>query len=294
MRHGPGGREIEVAPDERSAWVNVAERLRFAEGRWRRVPGPVVRISLDGGERLDAFEPGVPVAFAARRDGWLALRDTEYRAENPETVLIGPGHGEAARVLVGSYTTTYHRFRVRRSPDLLFLCGDVDPPIRKGETEDPAHRRWVVSMEVADGTVRPLFPISLGLVPLPEVPGRRASVTGGPAVSLPGGALVHGGHFVLNWGAVENGAFVARREPDGTVVWLFRTGSSITGLDGDEERVFAAFNSGEVVALDAATGVELGRRHLADTPLSLALAGPGRLLIGTAEGRILDCALMKR
>ncbi|MGW3243667.1 hypothetical protein [Streptomyces sp. NPDC001070] len=56
-----------------------------------------------------------------------------------------------------------------------------------------------------------------------------------------------------------------------------------------------AFRSGEVVALDARTGRPRRRHRLrvdgqVVVPLSLTSAGAGRLLVGTVDGRVLDCA----
>ncbi|MFI5490702.1 PQQ-binding-like beta-propeller repeat protein [Micromonospora echinaurantiaca] len=58
---------------------------------------------------------------------------------------------------------------------------------------------------------------------------------------------------------------------------------------------YVAYDDGEIVALDLHDGTVRWRRQLTvagvpAVPTALTVAGPGRLLIGTSDGRILDCS----
>ncbi|WP_346768381.1 PQQ-binding-like beta-propeller repeat protein [Streptomyces sp. R301] len=82
---------------------------------------------------------------------------------------------------------------------------------------------------------------------------------------------------------------------DGAVHWLFDADAPVTALAGDEDTVYGAFGSGELVALRTQDGgvrwrhrLELGGRAV--VPLSLVRAGAGRVLIGAVDGRVLDVA----
>lgn len=91
-------------------------------------------------------------------------------------------------------------------------------------------------------------------------------------------------------------AFVVRRSPtDGAIRWEFAADRGITALDGDAGTVYVAFNSGELIALNAEDGSVRWRHRLkidglSVAPLSLELTASDRLLIGTVDGRILDCS----
>ncbi|WP_435234104.1 PQQ-binding-like beta-propeller repeat protein [Streptomyces sp. bgisy092] len=85
-----------------------------------------------------------------------------------------------------------------------------------------------------------------------------------------------------------------RRSLNGSVWWQHRTDHPATALDADEDTVYVAYNSGAFTALDAAdgsvrwhTGLEVNGAPT--TALSLTVAPQGHLLIGTVEGRILEC-----
>ncbi|MFE8014031.1 hypothetical protein ACFU3O_14980 [Streptomyces antibioticus] len=71
----------------------------------------------------------------------------------------------------------------------------------------------------------------------------------------------------------------------------------LADLDGDERRVYVVYLTGEVEILDAATG-EVQARHVLRahghpvTPMSAAYrADQQRLVVGTLDGRILDCSV---
>ncbi|UKY47638.1 hypothetical protein [Streptomyces inhibens] len=283
-----GGREILLTPDRRSAWVNTSGRTRWDGDGWHERPYPIDRLSVDGGAVLDTVDPGFAVACVARHDGWLALRDCRHHVERPVTVLVSPGHREAARLELGGYDLFNHHLPVRHSPELLFLQGD--PHRHSAEN-------WVVRVDPPDGAAPPQVH---RLFPLEWDSARNAHLVGGPAVHLDdahGPALVHAGTFPYPHGLRPGDAFVTRRRlPDGAPAWVFLADAQATAMDTDGETVYVAYNSGEVVALHAGEGTVRQRRLLSidgivADPLSLTVAGPGRLLIGTVDGRIVDCGI---
>jgi hypothetical protein len=90
-------------------------------------------------------------------------------------------------------------------------------------------------------------------------------------------------------------SFVAcRAYPSGEPLWVFTTDIPATDLDADRDYVDVMFNSGELVVLRATDGAVHARLRVSvDSrdviPLSLALAGHGRVVIGSLDGSVLDC-----
>ncbi|KAB2340642.1 PQQ-binding-like beta-propeller repeat protein [Actinomadura rudentiformis] len=270
-----GGRQIAVAPDERSAMVNISEGKRLVKGRWMRRPGRALRVALADGNVLETFDNGTSMMFTTRNDGWLALRDARYKEERPQTRLVSPEGVEVGRVALGRYDSGRHVLRVRNSPELYFLQGRNDA--------FPSDDTWIVSVGVPEGEVRWLFPLEW------EAKVDRL-IFGGPAVRVGGGALVHGGGLAARRGRMADAAYIVRRRlSDGAVDWLFRGDFIVTVLEADGDTVYAALRSGEILALDAADGTVRWRTEIPGTPLSMSLERDGRMLIGTAEGRVLDC-----
>ncbi|MFE6055806.1 hypothetical protein ACFQ6N_34110 [Kitasatospora sp. NPDC056446] len=280
-----GARQLSVCPGEESVWVNMAGRPAWTAGYgWRDVPGQVERISLVDADTLDTADIDFPAALTGDLDGRIALRDTRHGDRSGPTVLLTPEHREHGRVAVGNYDTVNHYFPVRHSPELLFLQGG-----KKKHWED----KWVVAVDPRDDAdrlrVRRLFPLEWDSA-------RRHHLFGGPAVRLTGEggeALVHAGEDHDNHIRRQQRAFIVRRSfPDGAPQWIFTADHPVTALDTDGVTVFAAFLSGEVMALDAADGTVRRRTRLEvdGTPtvaLSLTVAGPDRLVLGTVDGRIL-------
>ncbi|MFI0357472.1 hypothetical protein [Actinomadura sp. 9N407] len=268
-----GGRQIAVAPDERSAMVNTSERWRLVKGRWTRTPGPALRVDLADGNVLETLDIGISM-FTTRTDGWLALRDARYEQERPQTRLVSPEGVQDGRIVLGRYVNSQHVLRVRKSRELYFLQGRNDA--------SPSDDKWVVSVSVPDGEVRWLFPLEW------ETKVDRI-IFGGPAVHVDG-ALVHGGGLAARRGRMADSEYIVRRRlPDGAVDWLFRGDFIVTALEADGDTVYAALRSGEILALDAADGTVRWRAGIPGAPLSMSLDRDGRLLIGTVEGRVLDC-----
>ncbi|WP_457513701.1 hypothetical protein [Streptomyces sp. TE33382] len=64
------------------------------------------------------------------------------------------------------------------------------------------------------------------------------------------------------------------------------------------ETVYVTYDDGEIIGLDLHHGNVRRRRHLtvAGMPVvatALTVADPGRLLIGTTDGRLLDCSTVQ-
>ncbi|MFC5661857.1 PQQ-binding-like beta-propeller repeat protein [Kitasatospora misakiensis] len=288
-----GARELHVSPGRTSAWIHVPRPNRWVDGAgWKDVPSTVERLSLDDGSTLDSVEIAFPAALTAGLDGRIALRDTRADKRKTPMVLLAPDGTPTAGPALGGYDSTNTYFAVRHSPELLFLQGG-----KKKYWQD----KWVVAVDPAatsgggGPTVRRLFPLEWDA-------DRAGHLYGGPPVHLAGRdgsdpALVHAGAVHHGHGPQPGGVFVARRRlPDGHPQWVFTADDQVTALDSDPEggTVFAAFTSGELVALDAADGAPRWRtRLLVDgvptTALSLVAPAAGRLLVGTVDGRVLVC-----
>jgi hypothetical protein len=258
---GAVGCQIKVAPDERTALVNVQPR------NWDG-PGTIKTVDLGTGVVTSEHDLGFSAVLVDRADGVCAARDTGLdRDRDHFTVVLGRA-GEPLNFL--GYDLFNHYFDIRRAPDLLFL---------QGNPAEPWRRKQVVTDE------RHLFPLEWNEV-------RQAHLFGGCGVYLPDGpAIIHTGAVHDGRGLLPGNAFVVRRAyPSGAVEWVFTADCTATAVDADDEIAYIAFNDGEVVALRTADGAVVGRRQLGVVPLSLTLAGPGRLVIGTLDGRLLDCS----
>ncbi|MCZ7456878.1 PQQ-binding-like beta-propeller repeat protein [Streptomyces sp. WMMC940] len=274
-----GGRQIHVCADQRSAWVHVRHTGRVTESGWRRAGNLVQRIALDSGRSLEEYDPGHAVMFTGGRGGWLAVREAWPAPERGQTVLLAPDNTEAARFVLPDH----EHFAVRRAAEPLF--------VQRPETGAPG-RQWVVTvaLEVTDGTpsVRRLFPLDWDA-------DRTMHLFAGPGTQVGDDALVHAATLHDHRGLLSRNSFVVRRRlADGAPQWEYGTDEPVTALDGDDHTVFAAFRSGRIVAVDAGTGSPLWERvlHVSGlpvVPLSLTAPRPGRLLVGTVDGRLLDC-----
>lgn len=286
-----GGRQLAVRAAQRDVWVNVERRRVRWVGRERVTEPPLVaRVSLEDGKVLDSLRVDTAVALTSRDDGWLALRSTAWDRRHPEpAALISPAGGAPeVRVPLGGFDLFNHAFPIRHSRQLLFLQGNEHKPWRD---------KWVVAVDPAGPdsapVVRRLFPLDWDAT-------RARHLFGGPGIEI-GTAenrdLVHAGAVHDGAGLLPGNAFVVRRSlKDGTARWVFTADFPATALDGDDDMVYVAFNSGELVAMQSSDGAVRWRRRLEVggrpvVPLSLTLTRPGRLLIGTVEGRILDCSV---
>lgn len=76
---------------------------------------------------------------------------------------------------------------------------------------------------------------------------------------------------------------------------MFRTDPGATALDADDRHAYVGYRDGELVLLDLRDGTATRGRltvgGVVAVPTALTVAGPGRLLVGTGDGRILDCSV---
>lgn len=271
-----GGRQLVLSSDGTSVWTNAERRPRRRDGRRDRGAPRIARVAVDTGEVLETLDldrSGTLVAGGSRvlvrptdrvhgRSGRPAVFDLDAREEGPE---------------VGAFDLVNHAFPVRRASSPYVLVGT--------RPDAPHEDKWIVAVG-ADGTARPLVPHSWE---------PREHHFGGPAAEI-GRSLVYAGAVHDGVGLQPGGAYVVRRSLDGAARWQHRMDHPATALDVDEDTVYVACNSGALTALDADdgtvrwhTGLEIDGTPT--TALSLAVTPHGHLLIGTVDGRILECSV---
>ncbi|MFI9115293.1 outer membrane protein assembly factor BamB family protein [Streptomyces venezuelae] len=269
-----GGRQLVLASDGTSVWTNAERRGRREEGRWETSPPRVARIALDTGRARETLSPGVFTVLVAG-DRRTVLRPLGGRRKQPERLMMFDLDGPADGPEVGHFDVFNHPFPVRR-PSRPYVLVGTDP--------DKPHRdKWVTAVD-ADGTLRQLFPHSWV---------STEHHFGGPAAEI-GHSLVYAGAVHHGHGLQPGGAYTVRRSLDGSVLWQHRADFPATALDTDGHTVYVADNSGALTALAADDGsvrwrTELEVARVPTTALSLAVAPQGHLLVGTVDGRILEC-----
>ena len=279
------GCQIKVAPDERTALTNVQPQRQPFHG----APSVIELVELaDGWPCLD-IDVNYPAVLVDRTDGLCAARTTDRTdgQEGGPVILTADGNVIGHLDLEG-YDLFNHFFDLRRAPELLFLQGTPPKPWRD---------KWIVAVDVADGEARPQVRRRF---PLEWDDQRRGHLFGGPGVYLEGPtgpSIVHTGAVHDGAGLLPGNAFVVRRSyPSGVLEWVFTADTKATAIDADDETIYVAFGSGELVALRSDNGAALAHQQLAANgqpviPLSLSVAGPGRITIGTLDGRVLDCTI---
>ncbi|MFE5718184.1 outer membrane protein assembly factor BamB family protein [Streptomyces erythrochromogenes] len=270
-----GGRQLLPAADGVSLWTNAGRRVRRTRTGWETSDPQVARVALDTGRVLGTVSAGEYAVLVAGGGKRLVLRPVEDSGGAERRLLMFEPDGTATKgPEVRGFDLFNHAFPMRRSSRPYVLVG-TDPQW--------AHRgMWVAAVD-ADGTLRPLFPHSW-------VP--QEHHVGGPAVEI-GESLVYAGSVHEPQGPSPGSSYVVRRSLDGEVLWEHRSDHRATALDSDGGTVCVADNSGALTALDAATGAVLWRTALTvggvpACALSLAVAPPGRLLLGTVDGRVLE------
>ncbi|MEU1432232.1 hypothetical protein ABZ412_34720 [Nocardia sp. NPDC005746] len=285
-----GGRQLVIRAGQFDAWVNVERVLWRWVGTERVTESPlVVRVSLENGKVLDSLPLDSSVTLTAREDGWLALRSTNSYTQGWLALIRPTGQAPETRVPLGGFDARNHAFPIRHSSQLFFLQGK--------DHEEPSQDKYVVSVDPAcrdgESLVQELFPLEWD-------PERAGHLFGGPGIEVGcvgNRDLVHAGAVHDGAGLLPGNVFVVRRSGlYGAVRWVVTADFPVTALDGDEDTVYVAFNSGELVAIHTSDGTVRWRQHLEvdgqpAVPLSLTVTGPGHLLIGTVDGRILDCSV---
>ncbi|MGW2661381.1 hypothetical protein ACWCW7_10495 [Nocardia tengchongensis] len=275
------GRQIEVCADQQSAWTNTASDQVWTSSGLIDPFSSVARVSLTDGQVIETLDPGFPAIATMDTKGWLALRNSKYAMSSTEVVLVGPDNQSVKSVNLGRLDALNYSFQVRQASTLYFVAGSGDS-IWNGTTQ-------VMSVDATSGTVTPLFPLAWEDQP------DGYACSAGPAIQVRD-AIIYAGAISSNRAALPGNRFVVRRHLcNGAPAWVFTADYPITALDGNDETVFITLYSGELLALDAVTGEMRWRQPLAIheipvVPMSL-VAESSRLLIGTLDGRILDCSV---
>ncbi|KUL70654.1 MULTISPECIES: hypothetical protein [unclassified Streptomyces] len=283
---GEGSVRVEAAPDGGSAWVTYRGYQRDeVTGRQADRGTTVRRIATADGRVVDLVDMPSAPAPSATREGWLALCPRGRTAHAAR--LLAPAHQEVARLALAPNHSNSPALRVRHSTRLLY----VDGPGPDGDAP------WINVIEPpgeqGQAVLRALFPLHWD-------PASTLQPWCGPAVELTD-ALVHAGRSYrrgATYAEAREGTYVVSRGlPDGAARWVYETDKPLADLDGDEQRVYVAFLTGEVEILDSATG-EVRARHTLSvhghpvTPMSVAYrSDQRRLVVGTVDGRILDCSV---
>ncbi|MGW0769230.1 PQQ-binding-like beta-propeller repeat protein [Streptomyces sp. NPDC002676] len=261
---GDGGRDIVIAADERSAWVGLVRPP------WEERAQAVVRLALQDGAQLDHLTPSGSVSLVRCADGLPALAPAGRNGERS-------------------------RLRIRRGSRIYFretVC------TQGGQNPGPGEA-WLTAAELGSIPVaeRPREPREAEvhqLFPYSWQPGETHFA--GPGVETSDGDLIYAGTVYHGHGLQPGGSFVVRRAMARTEpTWVFRTDRKATALDHDTETVYVTYDDGEIVGLDLRDGNVRWRRHLAVAGIpvvatALTVAEPGRLLIGTTDGRLLECS----
>lgn len=278
------GCQIKVAPDERTALTNVQSPRQPYDD-----PSVIEMVELADGRQRLAIDADFPAVLVDRTDGLYAVRTTDrHDAHEHGTVIVASDGHPVGHLDLERYDLFNHFFDIRRAPELLFLRGSQPKPWRD---------KWIVAVDVVDGVAEP--PVRR-MFPLEWDDQRRGHLFGGPGVYLEGSAgpaIVHTGTVHNGAGLLPGNAFVVRRRyPSGDLEWVFTADAKATAIDADDKTIYVAFVTGELVALHSDNGVALAHDLLTANgqpvvPLSLSVAGPGRIVVGTLDGRVLDCSV---
>ncbi|WP_406323430.1 PQQ-binding-like beta-propeller repeat protein [Streptomyces sp. NBC_01637] len=238
---------------------------------WEKRRQAVVRLSLEDGTQLDRLTLSAPMSLVRCADGLPALA--------PAGSLAG-----RSRLHIRHGSRVYFRETVRKEGERTPGRGEMWLAAASPEAIPVAER----PREPAEAEVRRLFPYSW-------TPGETHFA--GPGVETAEGDLVHAGTVYHGHGLQPGGSFVVRRKTTtGEPTWVFRTDRKATGLDSDTDTVYVTYDDGEIVGLDLRDGTLRWRWHLTVAaltvlPTALTVAGLGRLLIGTSDGRLLVCSV---
>lgn len=258
-----GGLDMVVATDERSVWVNLMRP------EWEERPQSLIRLSLENGAQLDQLTLSDPASLVRCADGLPAIAPA--------------GHvGERDRLYIRHGSRVYSR--------------EIDR--ERKWTPEPSEA-WLAAADLKDPPTagRPCKPTEQEFHRLlPYSWTSDETHFAGPGVETADGSLVYAGTVYHGRGLQPDRSFVVRRNvTGGEPRWVFRTRRKATDLDADAATAYVAYDDGEIVALDLHGGTVRWRRQLIVAgvpaiPTALTVAGPQRLLIGTSDGRILDCS----
>ncbi|MFE4463025.1 hypothetical protein ACFROC_37195, partial [Nocardia tengchongensis] len=212
-----GGRDIVVAPDERSAWIACLWSGREHE------PQLIVQLSLEDGTQLDCSAASRPATLVRCADGLPAL---------------APEGSNGVR----------SRLHIRRGSRIYFY----EIADRQGEwTSIDEIEIWLdaIDLETISAADRPREPgraESVRLFPYSWIPSETHFA--GPGVETADGDLVYAGTVYHGHGLQPGGSFIVRRKATtGEPTWIFRTDHKSTALDADANTVFVTYDDGELV-----------------------------------------------
>ncbi|MET8631097.1 hypothetical protein ABZW30_46720 [Kitasatospora sp. NPDC004669] len=277
--------EGHVAVVRRPDWCAVAPRsLTSADLAGPRVPAPRPDGRDAARRALCALSPDWEprrhvLAVELLLDG--AVLATLDREENdPERpVRTAPADGLLIQHRTSAYVDRHERLRIR------YGSRDYVNQARRAGRKPKQH--WLSVRSPERPGVQPLFPFSWE-------PGETHFP--GPGAETADGDLVHAGTVYNGHGLQPGGSFVVRRAAtDGAPRWVFHTDHVATDLDTDRETAYVAYRDGGILAVDLRDGALRWRHQLTvagvpAVPTALTVTEPGRLLVGTADGRVLDCA----
>lgn len=272
------GAQLFMAPDGAHVLSNSAPAW-WRQGQDEPQLGELTWFDAETGNQVRQQALPGPQLVVEASDGRRLVRSvgSDRRQVSRFAVLAADGK------LGGFYEDTgydlfNHYLRVRSSPDLLVLVGSE---------KEPYENKWFGRVE---GTrIERLFPLSW-------LENRRAF--GGPGYLLDRGRgkrlLVHGGAFHDWSGLHAGGAFIAARNyANGHVEWQVAVDSQVADLDLDGTQMVGLLNDGTLIGIDAESGTLLWSEILtvegrAVVTLCMRVSGPGRFLVGTLDGRIVE------
>ncbi|GAA1648846.1 PQQ-binding-like beta-propeller repeat protein [Actinoplanes couchii] len=250
-----GGRDLVVTTE--GVWAGVVHP------GWEQSPRILLRLALDDGAELDRIDPGSLVTLVPSADGQPATAP-----------IVTAGSRADLRIRRGSRIYTRAAKRPHRSKKYWLAAAEFPgPSVPRLPSPSEFHR---------------LFPFSWE---------PNETHFAGPGVEAADGSLIHAGTVYNGLGLQPGGAFVVSRNlQTGTPNWVFRSDHPATALDANEKTIYIAYNDGEVVALNLRSGTPEWHHYvtLSGVPVvstALTTPSPGRLLLGTTDGRILDCSV---
>ncbi|MGW3044451.1 hypothetical protein ACWC9T_31405 [Kitasatospora sp. NPDC001159] len=277
--------EGHIAVVQQPDWRAVAPRsLTAADLAGPRVPAPRPDGRDEAQRALSAlspdWEPLRRVLAVEKLSDGAVLATVDRWEEDPEQ----PGRTVLADgLLIQHRTMTY----ADRNPMRLRIRYGSRDYVNQYLRDRRGLMRWWVSVRSPEGTgVQPLFPFSWE----PE-----ERYFPGPGAETDDGDLVHAGAVNIGQWMEPGGSLVVRRAAgDGAPRWVFRTDYVATDLDTEADTAYVAYRNGEILALDLRDGTLRWRHRLTvagvlTVPTALTVTGPDRLLVGTADGRVLDC-----
>ncbi|MGW4488016.1 hypothetical protein ACWEOE_29735 [Amycolatopsis sp. NPDC004368] len=303
--HFAAGRVVSALADTRE--IRAVRWRRWREGR---VLDVAVAPLHDDELGRDSHTVGYDAMIT--REDWLAVSDGEIgwrELDGPCRESDDPRDETRAREHVASLSPRWTEHGA------VWSVAHLADGAVLASSEFGAPRSWSASGEPTIGVVdapdvRPVdlpFPVTPPHVPELTKPGPAVAVTDdlGPAVIS---AVSHSriGFVGADPQPLRDARLTAelitrRGMPGGEVAWEFVAGQQVLSMavDAADAVVHLSLANGLLVALDARTGGLLWTEPLVvagipSTALALALAGPGRLLVGTAEGRVAECAVPAR